>query len=133
MSRKIGRKANLYGNGNSPCLLLRSNSVLLYCLAMIDKRDFYHGVAALRVIEDPRCQSIIRDTFGYAVNGDKFFVVKYASKSRSPWTFSITKDEFSQLQKLSCDVAVVFVCAADVICAVPWKVIFEFLGMEIIW
>lgn len=101
---------------------------------MIDKRDFYHGVAVLRVVEDPRCISIIKDTFGYAVNGEIFFAVKYSTKDKSPWQFSITEDEFRGIQSLPSErTLIVFVCGGDGMCGIPWDQAKNLMGNRPGW
>lgn len=101
---------------------------------MIDKRDFYHGVAVLRVIDDPRCTSIVKDSFGYAVNGELFFSIKYSKKNKTPWQFNITEDEFDGLNSIPAErICVVFVCGGDGMCAAPWEKICELLGNKPGW
>jgi hypothetical protein len=39
---------------------------------MIDKQEFYHGAAILRVVEDSRCQSVNRHNGGFIVNDQAF-------------------------------------------------------------
>jgi hypothetical protein len=101
---------------------------------MIDKRDFYHGVAVLRVVDDPRCLSILKDTFGYAVNGELFFVVKYSTAKKSPWQFTITEDEFNGIEGLMAErIFVVFVCGGDGMCGAPWEQVRTLLGAKPGW
>ena len=90
---------------------------------MIDKADFYHGAALVRVIEDARCESIARRELGYLVNGRAAVCVKYSTKARSPWQFTLTADEVDNCGSAAAEgrqCVVAFVCGGDGICAVPW-------------
>jgi hypothetical protein len=83
---------------------------------MIYKQDYYQGVSVLRVLDDPRFVSIRKHEFGFIVNGDIFFLVKYTTKPRPPWRFTFTQDELNRIAPLIGSykrLVVAFVCAGD--------------------
>ncbi len=91
---------------------------------MIEKLEFYHGAALLRLIEDDRCTSVGRSQFGYVVNGDRTVLLKYTTKAHSPWRFTVTGDDLTRfdLAALQVDRCVLaLVCGGDGVCAVCWQ------------
>lgn len=91
---------------------------------MIDKQEYYHGVAIIRLLDDSRCHSVTKHDFGYLVNEDKFIFLRYSTKARSPWRFSFSKNEIAQINHLSqtySKIIVVLICGGDGICAVDWE------------
>jgi hypothetical protein len=46
-------------------------------VAMIEKLEFYHGAAIVRLIEDDRCKTVGKNEYGYLVNGDRSVFIKY--------------------------------------------------------
>jgi hypothetical protein len=103
---------------------------------MIDKREFYHGVALIRLLEDARCQRVQKRDFGYDVNGKTFIFLKYSTKSRSPWRFSFSRDETERLNSRAGSfrkIVIVLVCGGDGICAITWREAAELLGNDAGW
>ncbi len=103
---------------------------------MIDKREFYHGVAIVRLLEDERCQRVQKRDCGYDVNGEVFIFPKYSTKSRSPWRFSFSKDDTEKLNSLASSfgkIVIVLVCGGDGICAVLWREAVNLLGNDAGW
>jgi hypothetical protein len=103
---------------------------------MIEKLEFYHGAAIVRVIEDPRCRSIGKSEYGYLVNGDRLVYLKYSTKAHSPWRFTITVDDVTRLDEAigifgKCVVG--FVCGGDGVCPVRWKVLKRLIGAASTW
>lgn len=100
---------------------------------MIDKQEFYHGVAILRLLEDPRCQNVKKGDGGYVVNGDSFAFLKYSTKNRSPWGFSFGLEDIQRLDATAGthrNVVVALICGGDGICAVSWKDAADLLGNQ---
>ncbi len=62
---------------------------------MIEKLEFYHGAALVRLVEDRRCVSIAKSELGYIVNEDCMVFVKYTTKANSPWRFTISRDDLT--------------------------------------
>ncbi len=53
------------------------------------------------MLEDGRCQKVRGHDFGYIVNDEAFIFLKYSTKSRSPWTFSFSRDEIERVNLLA--------------------------------
>jgi hypothetical protein len=47
---------------------------------MIDKQEFYHDAAVLKLIADPRFRTILPQEGGYVVNGKPFVLIKYSTQ-----------------------------------------------------
>lgn len=98
---------------------------------MIEKLEFYHGAAIVRLIEDDRCTSVGKNEYGYLVNGDRSIVVKYTTKAHSPWRFTLSQDDIARfdLAAQHFDTCViVLVCGGDGVCSVTWAAARELLG-----
>jgi len=65
---------------------------------MIDKADFYHGAALAMALNDVRCLDVARCPPGYLVNDQVLAIIKYTTKSRSPWQFTFTTEDLAKLQ-----------------------------------
>lgn len=103
---------------------------------MIAKREFYHGVAVVRLLEDRRCRIVRKAELGYLVNDNIFIFLKYSTKARSPWRFTFVSAEVDQLNSCAAslgDVLVAFICGGDGICAVPWSDVCRLLGSKPGW
>jgi len=103
---------------------------------MIAKREFYHGVAFVRLLEDKRCQTVRKDEFGYVVNDDVFIFLKYSTKARSPWRFTFVPEEVEQLNFRAGsfrEIFIVMICGGDGICAVSWCNACILLGSKAGW
>jgi hypothetical protein len=103
---------------------------------MIDKQDFYHGAAVLKLIEDARCISIQKIGIGYRVNQLALAYVKYTTKTKSPWRFTFGLDELRVLNELATDyeeIVVALVCGGDGICAVTLIELFELVDVDGGW
>lgn len=103
---------------------------------MIDKADFYHGAALVRVVEDTRCQSIAQRPSGYLVNGHAAVCLKYTTKTHSPWRFTLTVDDVRSCESAIADqllCVVVLVCGGDGICVVPWNQLSKLVGLAPAW
>jgi hypothetical protein len=103
---------------------------------MIEKQEFYHGAALYRLIEDVRTVSLRADGIGYVVNEAVFTLIKYATKTSSPWRFTVSADEARTLSRRSKAGQMVFialVCGGDGICATTWEIASEVLGATPGW
>jgi hypothetical protein len=90
---------------------------------MIDKQEFYHGAAILRVVDDARCRSVNKSGVGFLVNEDAFVYLKYRTKSRTPWTFQFGSDEVAHLNSANArfpKTVIAFICGGDGICGLRW-------------
>jgi hypothetical protein len=103
---------------------------------MIEKQEFYHGVAVLRAIQDSRHSSIVAYDLGYVVNEQCLFIVKYTTKTSSPWRFTFSADEFGRISghlNSFSKIAVGLVCGDDGICGLDWSEAEQLLGMQPGW
>jgi len=103
---------------------------------MIEKREFYHGAALVRLLEDARCKRVGKHEFGYIVNDTTFVFLKYTTKSRSPWRFSFSIDEVRRLNLLASqfrEIIISMVCGGDGVCAVSWRDASKLLGDKAGW
>lgn len=98
---------------------------------MIDKLEFYHGAAIIRIVEDARCRSIRIHQAGYLINGDRLLYLKYTTKEKSPWRFSVSKEDREHFASGKVDLGVCvlgLVCGGDGVCAVRCEQLTTLLG-----
>lgn len=98
---------------------------------MIDKQEFYHGAAIIRILEDNRCRNIRKHDFGYLVNDNVFVFMKYSAKSRSPWGFSFSDQEIIRINSVpSCvtKIEIALICGGDGICNISFQDLENILG-----
>jgi len=92
---------------------------------MIEKLEFYHGAALVRVIEDPRCETIAKHACGYRVNNNRLLAIKYSTKAQSPWGFTFSEEDISRFSAASAesgDCFIALVCGGDGVCALSWAI-----------
>jgi hypothetical protein len=90
---------------------------------MIEKLEFYHGAALVRLIEDPRCETITKHECGYLVNESRIVMIKYSTKGHSPWGFTFSTDDITRIERAEAEshgAVVALVCGGDGICALLW-------------
>lgn len=99
---------------------------------MIDKFEYYHGAAIVRLLQDERCRALHRKgLLGYVVNENTFLFVKYTTKARTPWRFTFDQEDVDRANKMSEDydqVLVPMVCGGDGICVITWDEAVRLLG-----
>lgn len=92
---------------------------------MIDKDEFYHGAAIVRLMDDNRCKGISKiGNLGYLVNDGIFVFLKYTAKSRSPWGFSFDQEDVSRCVNANATyrrLIVGLICGGDGICSLEWS------------
>jgi len=99
--------------------------------SMLDKQEFYHGAAIVRLLEDHRYRNLRRQEYYYLVNDRVLVFLKYSTKSRSPWRFNFTEAEFARLNEASSSggrVVVALVCGGDGVCSLTWRSVEQLLG-----
>lgn len=87
---------------------------------MIDKVDFYHGATILKAIEDPRCNCVNSNEIGYLINKNSLVILKYSTKSKTPWQFTFSKNDLDNIvnsYSANINIYVVLICASDGLCA----------------
>jgi hypothetical protein len=97
---------------------------------MIEKLEFYHGAALLRLIQDSRCETIGKHGCGYRVNQQRFVSIKYSTKTHSPWSFTFSEDDIIRLCAAEGEFGgcvIAFVCGGDGVCALSWKSVVDLL------
>lgn len=98
---------------------------------MIEKLEFYHGAALVRLIEDARCNRIAKHACGYLVNQSRIIAIKYSTKAHSPWGFTFSQDDLTRISKAeqgSKGCIVAFVCGGDGVCVLFWTTVVALLG-----
>jgi hypothetical protein len=98
---------------------------------MIEKLEFYHGAAVIRLIEDKRCNNVRKVESGYLVNDERAVFLKYTTKAHSPWRFTVSGDDLARYdvtahQFETCVLALV--CGGDGVCSLTWGEARELLG-----
>jgi hypothetical protein len=92
---------------------------------MIEKLEFYHGAALVRVIEDARCETIAKHACGYRVNRNRVLAIKYSTKAHSPWGFTFSQEDISRFNAANAEFGeclIALVCGGDGVCALPWAI-----------
>ena len=86
------------------------------------KRDFYEGAALFLLARNIAIGSIRYEAPCFVLNETLVVYLKYSTKGRSPWSFTITTDEHEILETRSSQLKVVvgLVCGADGVAAVAY-------------
>jgi hypothetical protein len=94
---------------------------------VIDKQEFYHGAAIARALHDDRLESIRPHRGGYLANEDSFVLIKFSTRSTSPWRFTFTPAEISLVQAEAQErrTSIALVCGGDGTCGVSWDALNE--------
>lgn len=103
---------------------------------MIDKREFYHGAALVRLLEHPSCESVKRWRNVYVVNGETVVMIKYTTKHRSPWRFTFSQDDVRFIGSMLSSrrrLIVAFVNGGDGITALTTEEVHTVLGDDPGW
>jgi hypothetical protein len=103
---------------------------------MIDKADFYHGAALAKALDDPRCVNVSRCPLGYLVNDAILALIKYTTKSHSPWQFTFSVEDVARLQHCPDrvdQVVLALVCGGDGICTISAESACVLLGNAPAW
>jgi hypothetical protein len=103
---------------------------------MIEKQEFYHGAAILRVVSDAACESVYKTECGFLINDQVLVYLKYRTKSRTPWTFVFAKEETIQLnvaESKYAKVVIGLICGGDGVCGLPWSPARDLLADQAGW
>lgn len=99
---------------------------------MIDKHEYYHGAAIIRMLDDERCASVQKKgKLGYVVNDDTFLFIKYTTRNRTPWRFTFDHEDVARANLMAQkydQVLVPLVCAGDGVCVITWDEAVRLLG-----
>jgi hypothetical protein len=89
---------------------------------MLDKSEYYHGAALVRLMEDKRCTALRKLGFlGYVANDYTFIFLKYTTKGRSPWGFTFDEEDINrclQMKEVHQRIILGLICDGDDICTV---------------
>lgn len=103
---------------------------------MLEKQEFYWGAAIIRLLEDSRCTCLKKEEYGYLVNSTSFVLLKYSTKSRTPWRFIFGEDELARLTDVSnrnSSIVIGLICGGDGVCAIAWTQVLTLLGGKSGW
>jgi len=98
---------------------------------MIDKQEYYHGAAIIRLLEDRRFNTIAKHACGYIINVEVLTLLKYTTRARSPWRFTFTLDEMVNIETLikkNEKIIIALICGGDGVCAIHAKELYSILG-----
>ena len=104
--------------------------------AMIDKLEFYHGAAIVRIVEDARCRTIRKHDSGYIVNDDRLLILKYTTKAQSPWRFTVSLEDQARISEAAGHFVLCvlgLVCGGDGVCGIRWDQLNILLGEGAGW
>ncbi|MDR3643296.1 MAG: hypothetical protein P4L74_06765 [Candidatus Doudnabacteria bacterium] len=92
---------------------------------MLDKTEYYHGAAIVRLLENENCTSVKKQGLpGYVVNNEVFVFLKYSTKGRTPWGFSFDLEDLNRCLNALVSyrkVVVGLICGGDGVCALDWQ------------
>lgn len=88
----------------------------------IKKQDFYEGAALHLLARTNRVKSIQYEAPFYVINGELSVLLKYCTRSRSPWGFTFTADEQSTLKQASAKRGLIIglICGSDGVAAISY-------------
>lgn len=89
----------------------------------IKKQEFYEGAAIHRLARMGHISQIRYEPPFFFLNGKTSVLLKYSTKSRSPWGFTFTIDEQHQLNKIPSrfEIAIGLICGADGVAAIDYE------------
>ena len=96
----------------------------------ITKQDFYEGAALNLVARTGDIVGIINNSPFYILNGRLAVLLKYSTKGRSPWGFTVTENEQSQLQIRSKKMATAIglICGSDGVVPITYQAFLSLAG-----
>lgn len=103
---------------------------------MIDKQEFYHGAAIIKLLEDGRCTNIKKRDCGFVINNEIFIFLKYRTKSRSPWNFNFDSVDIERIRSCARNfrkIIIALICGGDGICPLLWQNAEKILGGKAGW
>jgi hypothetical protein len=84
----------------------------------IRKQEFYEGAALHLLSRSGRIESLVYQPPLFLLNGSISILLKYSTKGRSPWGFTLTPEEQQLLKtKVTKDFIVGLICGADGVAA----------------
>lgn len=97
---------------------------------MIKKQEFYEGAALCQLLSADASTSMRCAPPFHIVNENVYVLLKYCTRSRSPWGFTLTSGERVELEAIACseDVHIGLVCGSDGVAAVRYADLRNVLG-----
>lgn len=99
---------------------------------MLDRSEYYHGAAVVRLLEHKGCRSVRkRELLGYIVNETAFVLLKYTTKARTPWGFTFDQEDVDRCLRMASEYQAVvlgLICGGDGVCALHWQEVQALLG-----
>ncbi len=88
----------------------------------IRKQEFYEGAAIHRLARCGSITSLLYEPPFFTVSGRLVLLLKYSTRTRSPWGFTFMPDEQRLLESRASRAAVVIglICGADGVAALPY-------------
>ncbi len=85
----------------------------------IRKQEFYEGAALHLLARAGKITSIRYEAPFFVLNNDLIVLLKYSTRTRSPWGFTFTPEEQVLLKEKACQLktAIALVCGADGVAA----------------
>lgn len=90
---------------------------------MLDKQAFYHGTVIQSILDTGAERHFRKEQGLYFIDRSACLLIKYTTKARSPWRFTLSESELRVLTDFRKQVAIVviaLVCGGDGICALEW-------------
>jgi len=88
----------------------------------IKKQEFYEGAAIYLLARTGAIKAIHYQSPFFVLNEDVFVLLKYSTKSRSPWSFTFTNDEQEILSRQAAEskTMIGLICGSDGVAACPY-------------
>src|SRR2546430_7057395 len=85
----------------------------------IKKQEFYEGAALHRLARGGKIASVRYEAPFFFFNGEFLVLLKYSTRSRSPWGFTFTADEQLALNSVNSgsQLIIALICGADGVAA----------------
>lgn len=96
----------------------------------ISKQEFYEGAALHRLVRGGKVERLRYDAPFFRVNDRMSVLLKYSTRSRSPWGFTFTTDEQRLLKRQEAGLRLVIglVCGADGVAAFSYEALGRIIG-----
>jgi hypothetical protein len=98
----------------------------------IAKHDFYEGAALNLLARAGAISGIANQSPFYILNGQVAVLLKYSTKGRSPWGFTVTENEQEQLRSKSKRMSTVIglICGSDGVASLTYGAFKSIAGVE---
>src|SRR5262249_15408822 len=99
----------------------------------IAKQDFYEGAALNLLARTGGIVGIINWSPFYVLNGRLAILLKYSTRGRSPWGFTVTENEWVQLKTKSAkfEIAIGLICGSDGVVYLDYESLIKLSGTRV--